>query len=77
MAQSQPGGTGTPPSAERLPSRRLRRLTTGSVVPVVLAVLAGGFAFEALQDRSAMTNVVVASALVPAGGPWTAGTRGW
>jgi len=36
---------------------------------VALAVLAGGFAFESLQDRSAMTEVVVASSLVPAGAP--------
>ena len=46
---------------------RPRRWTTGSVVPVVLAVLAGGFAYAALQDRSALTTVVVASEPVPAG----------
>jgi Flp pilus assembly protein CpaB len=68
MAQDHPGAPAVP-SAERPSSRRLRRLTTGSVVPVVLAVLAGGFAFEALQDRSAMTDVVVASSVVPAGAP--------
>jgi Flp pilus assembly protein CpaB len=46
---------------------RRRRWTTGSVVPVVLAVLAGGFAYAALQGRSALTAVVVASEPVPAG----------
>ncbi len=69
MVQGQTGPPGTQPSTERLTSRRVRRLTTGSVVPVVLAVLAGGFAYAALQDRSAMTEIVVASSLVPAGTP--------
>ncbi|HTT91280.1 MAG TPA: SAF domain-containing protein [Acidimicrobiales bacterium] len=44
-------------------------MTAGSVVPVLLAVLAAGFVYEALQDRSSMTSVVVASSLVPAGTP--------
>lgn len=48
---------------------RPRRLTTGAVVPVLLAVLAGGFGYEALQDRSAMTSIVVARWAVPAGSP--------
>jgi Flp pilus assembly protein CpaB len=48
---------------------RARRWTTGSVVPVVLAVLAGGFAYAALQDRSALTAIVVASEPVAAGSP--------
>ena len=53
--------------------RRVRRLTTGSIVPVVLAVLAAGFGYEALQDRSAMTSIVVASSRLPAGSPVNAG----
>ncbi len=45
------------------------RLTAGSVVPVLLAVLAAAFTYEALQDRSSMTSIVVAKSLVPAGAP--------
>jgi len=58
-------------SADGEPAKmgRPRRWTTGSVVPVVLAVLAGGFAYAALQDRSALTTIVVASEPVPAGSP--------
>jgi Flp pilus assembly protein CpaB len=48
---------------------RPRRLTSGSVVPIVMAVLAAGFAYAALQDRSAMTNIVVASSRLAAGSP--------
>jgi hypothetical protein len=51
------------------PSRPPSRLTAGSVVPVVLAVLAAGFAYEALQDRSSMTSIVVANSTVAAGAP--------
>jgi Flp pilus assembly protein CpaB len=36
---------------------------------VVLAVLAAGFVYETLQDRSAMTSIVVANSMVPAGAP--------
>jgi Flp pilus assembly protein CpaB len=54
---------------QRSPSRPPSRLTAGSVVPVVLAVLAAGFAYEALQDRSSMTSIVVANSMVPAGAP--------
>jgi pilus assembly protein CpaB len=63
-------GTGAPPGLfeDRKP-RRPRRLSTGSIVPIALAVLAAGFGYEALQDRSAMTDIVVASAMVPAGAP--------
>jgi Flp pilus assembly protein CpaB len=53
--------------------RRSRRWTTGSIVPVVLAVLAAGFGYAALQDRSAMTAIVVASTFVPAGSAVNAG----
>jgi len=67
--QGQASATGPQVSTERAASRRVRHLTTASVVPVVLAVLAGGFAYAALQDRSAMTEIVVASSLVPAGTP--------
>ena len=50
------------------PRRRApRRLTAGSVVPVVLALLAAGFGYGALQDRAAMTSIVITSSLVPAG----------
>ncbi len=42
-------------------------------MPVVLAVLAGGFGYGALQDRSALTTIVVASAVVPAGARLDAG----
>ncbi len=73
MVQGQAGAPVAQPSTERLTSRRVRRLTTGSVVPVVLAVLAGGFAYEALLDRSAMSEIVVASSLVPAGTPVDSG----
>jgi Flp pilus assembly protein CpaB len=50
-------------------ARRRRRLSTASIVPLVLAVLAAGFVYEALQDRSAMTDIVVASAVVAPGAP--------
>jgi Flp pilus assembly protein CpaB len=53
--------------------RRTRRWTTGSIVPVVLAVLAAGFGYAALQDRSALTTVVVAAVAVPVGAPVNAG----
>jgi Flp pilus assembly protein CpaB len=36
-------------------------------MPAVLAVLAGGFGYAALQDRSALTTIVVAGTFVPAG----------
>jgi Flp pilus assembly protein CpaB len=39
----------------------------------VLAVLAAGFGYAALQDRSAVTSIVVASSVVPAGAPVDAG----
>jgi Flp pilus assembly protein CpaB len=52
--------------------RRPRRWTTGSIAPVVLAVLAAGFGYAALQDRSALTTIVVANALVPPGAPLNA-----
>jgi len=45
------------------------RLTAGSVVPVLLALLAGVCAYEALQDRESMTAIVVATSPVPAGAP--------
>jgi Flp pilus assembly protein CpaB len=35
----------------------------------VLALLAGGFGYEALQDRSAMVSIPVAASPVPAGSP--------
>jgi Flp pilus assembly protein CpaB len=38
-------------------------------VPIALAVLAAGFGYEALQERSAMTAIVVATARVPTGAP--------
>jgi Flp pilus assembly protein CpaB len=50
-------------------ARRPRRLSTASIVPLVVAVLAAGFGYEALQDRSAMTDIVVASAMVAPGAP--------
>lgn len=50
-------------------SRRPRRFSAGSVVPVLLAVLAATFGYEALQDRSAMVEVPVASVPIPAGAP--------
>jgi Flp pilus assembly protein CpaB len=36
-------------------------------VPIVLAVLAAGFGYEAVQDRSAMTSIPVAASAIPAG----------
>jgi Flp pilus assembly protein CpaB len=48
-------------------SRSPSRLTAGSVLPVLLAVLAAGFTYEAVQDRSSMTSIVVTSSLLPAG----------
>jgi Flp pilus assembly protein CpaB len=50
-------------------ARRTRHLTAGAVVPVVLGLLAAAFAYEALQGRSAMTEVVVARIALPAGAP--------
>jgi Flp pilus assembly protein CpaB len=47
------------------------RLTAGTVVPVLLGLLAAGCAYEALQDRSSMTSIVVATSQVPAGAPVT------
>ena len=58
------GATG---SGARPRSHRPRRLSSGSIAPIVFAVLAAGFGYEALQDRSAMTTIVVASAAIPAG----------
>jgi hypothetical protein len=58
-----PPASGAPSSRSRPPSR----LSAGSVVPVLLAVLTAGFAYEALQDRSSMTSIVVASSTVPPG----------
>ena len=52
---------------ERPRGRPPSRLTAGSVVPVLLALLAAAFAYGALQDRSSMTSIVVANSLVPAG----------
>jgi Flp pilus assembly protein CpaB len=63
------GSPASPPSGRPAPARRPRRLTARAVVPVLLAVIAGGFAYEALQDRAAMTSIVVAASLVPAGSP--------
>ncbi len=62
-ASDHAGGTSLEVSHSRSPSR----LTAGSVVPVLLAVLAAGFAYAALQDRSSMTSIVVSSSMVPAG----------
>jgi hypothetical protein len=62
-ASDHAGGTASEVSRSRSPSR----LTAGSVVPVLLAVLAAGFAYAALQDRSSMTSIVVSSSMVPAG----------
>lgn len=47
--------------------RSPRRLSSGSIVPILLAVLAAGFGYEALQDRSAMTSIVVSREAIPAG----------
>jgi hypothetical protein len=47
--------------------RRPRRLSASSLVPMVLAVLAAVFSFEALQDRSAMYQVVVARTVITEG----------
>jgi Flp pilus assembly protein CpaB len=57
------------PPSQSSRTRPPSRFTAGSVVPVLLAVLAAGFAYEALQDRSSMTDVMVARSLVPAGAP--------
>ncbi len=66
-------GTGGPgPALAVLPAparRRPPRLSAGSVVPVVLAVLAAAFGYEALQDRSATVEVPVARVAIPAGAP--------
>jgi SAF domain len=67
VAAGQAGATGAQAPTLRSAPRRVRRLTTGSVVPMVLAVLAGGFAYESLLDRSATTGIVVAKSFVPAG----------
>jgi Flp pilus assembly protein CpaB len=67
---SEPAGSpASPPLGRASAVRRPMRLTARAVVPVLLAVIAGGFAYEALQDRAAMTSIVVAAALVPAGSP--------
>jgi hypothetical protein len=57
------------PVAEPARKRKPRRLTAGSVVPLVLAVLAAGFAYAGLQDRSAMQKVLVASTYIAPGAP--------
>jgi Flp pilus assembly protein CpaB len=52
---------------------KTRHLPAGAVVPVVLGLLAAAFAYEAVQGRSAMTEVVVARIALPAGAPVGAG----
>ncbi|HMK97020.1 MAG TPA: hypothetical protein VK425_05685 [Acidimicrobiales bacterium] len=66
---SEPYGGPTVPARRR----RSRRLSSASVVPIVLAILAGSFGYEALQDRSALTAIVVAGTALPAGSPLEAG----
>ncbi|MGC8626233.1 MAG: hypothetical protein ACP5VR_01545 [Acidimicrobiales bacterium] len=44
-------------------------MSAGSLVPVALALLAATFGYEALQDRSAMVEVPVASVPISAGSP--------
>lgn len=65
---TRPRYTATPGSSGR---RRPRRLSAGALLPVVLAVLAAVFAYEALQDRASMAEVVVARSSIPAGGAVT------
>jgi Flp pilus assembly protein CpaB len=65
----EPGDDQAQVPAERPKARSPARLTAGSVVPVLLAVLAAAFTYEALQDRSATTSIVVAASSVPAGAP--------
>jgi Flp pilus assembly protein CpaB len=69
MPSTEAGEQRAEPRAQRTRLRPPARLTAGSVVPVVLAVLAAGFAYEALQDRSSMTSIVVASSVLPVGAP--------
>ncbi|HET9059676.1 MAG TPA: SAF domain-containing protein [Acidimicrobiales bacterium] len=53
--------------------RGAARFSTASLVPVVLAVLAGTAAYAALADRSATAKVIVAARSIPAGAPIDAG----
>jgi hypothetical protein len=69
MAQQEASDQRSEPPARGTRLRPPGRLTAGSVVPVLLAVLAAGFAYEALQDRSSMTSIIVASSTVPVGAP--------
>jgi len=59
---------GAPASRKR---RRPRHFSAGAAVPLVLGLVAGGFAYEALQNRSAMTEVVVARMPLRAGAALT------
>lgn len=60
--------------APRLAARpRRRRPAAGALLPTVLAVLAGVFAYQALQSRAAMTDVLVARTYIAAGQPVNAG----
>ncbi len=47
--------------------RRPRRLSAGTLVPAVLAVLAGGSVYAALSQRGATIRVAVAATTLPAG----------
>ena len=49
--------------------RVVDRITIGHIAPVVLAVLAAVLVAVAISDRSATTQVAVASGLIPAGAP--------
>ncbi len=48
-------------------------MTAGVAIPVALGVLAAGFAYEALQGRAAMTEIVVTRSELAAGAPIDAG----
>jgi hypothetical protein len=47
--------------------RRLQRFSAGSVVPLLLAVLAAGFCYAALQGRYAAQKILVASTYIAPG----------
>lgn len=64
---SSPTGGAAPVGSQGFRPRRSRRLSTAALLPLVLALLAAVFAYEALLDRSSMSEIVVARAAVPVG----------
>ena len=49
--------------------RRPRRVSGGALIPAILAILAAVFAYQALQDRTALTSIVIARTSIVVGAP--------